>query len=62
MMVMMNQLDDKSGKHIIDILQKKKDDYTDDDLSHMRKVTAFAIFFFFPHTYRTRNTPAQFNY
>ena len=31
----------KSGKHIIDILQKKKDDYTDDDLSHMRKVVSY---------------------
>ncbi|MGB3755579.1 MAG: DUF3140 domain-containing protein [Rivularia sp. (in: cyanobacteria)] len=31
----------KSGKHIIDILQKKKDDYTDDDVSHMRKVVSY---------------------
>ena len=31
----------KSGKHIIDILQKKKDDYTDDDISHMRKVVSY---------------------
>ena len=31
----------KSGKHIIEILQKKKDDYTDDDISHMRKVVSY---------------------
>ena len=31
----------KSGKRIIDILQKKKDDYTDDDVSHMRKVVSY---------------------
>ncbi|MDY6900915.1 MAG: DUF3140 domain-containing protein [Cyanobacteriota bacterium] len=31
----------KSGKQIIDILQKKKDDYTDDDISHMRKVVSY---------------------
>jgi DNA topoisomerase VI subunit B len=31
----------KSGKHIIEILQKKKDDYTDDDVSHMRKVVSY---------------------
>ncbi len=31
----------KSGKRIIDILQKKKDDYTDDDISHMRKVVSY---------------------
>ncbi|MBV6625696.1 MAG: DUF3140 domain-containing protein [Rivularia sp. (in: Bacteria)] len=31
----------KSGKHIIDILEKKKDDYTDDDISHMRKVVSY---------------------
>jgi DNA topoisomerase VI subunit B len=31
----------KSGKHIIEILQKKKDDYTDDDVSHMKKVVSY---------------------
>jgi ribosomal protein L11 len=31
----------KSGRHIIEILQKKKDDYTDDDLSHMKKVVSY---------------------
>ncbi|MBW4614850.1 MAG: DUF3140 domain-containing protein [Desmonostoc vinosum HA7617-LM4] len=31
----------KSGKRIIDLLQKKKDDYTDDDLSHMKKVVSY---------------------
>ena len=31
----------KSGKRIIDILQKKKDDYTDDDISHMIKVVSY---------------------
>ncbi|MGF1673021.1 MAG: DUF3140 domain-containing protein [Rivularia sp. (in: cyanobacteria)] len=31
----------KSGKHIIEILQNKKDDYTDDDISHMRKVVSY---------------------
>lgn len=30
-----------SGKRIIDILQKKKDDYTNDDVSHMRKVVSY---------------------
>ncbi|MGB3651745.1 MAG: DUF3140 domain-containing protein [Rivularia sp. (in: cyanobacteria)] len=31
----------KSGKHIIEILEKKKDDYTDDDISHMKKVVSY---------------------
>ncbi|MEO0686412.1 MAG: DUF3140 domain-containing protein [Cyanobacteria bacterium J06649_11] len=31
----------KSGKRIIEILQTKKDDYTDDDISHMRKVVSY---------------------
>jgi|SRR6476469_2073728 len=31
----------KSGKHIIDILQKKQDEYSDDDLSHMKKVISY---------------------
>ncbi len=30
----------KSGKHIIDLL-KKKDDYSDDELSHMKKVVSY---------------------
>ncbi|MEL7241117.1 MAG: DUF3140 domain-containing protein [Cyanobacteria bacterium J06573_2] len=31
----------KSGKRIIEILQTKKDNYTDDDISHMRKVVSY---------------------
>ncbi|MEC4815350.1 MAG: DUF3140 domain-containing protein [Scytonema sp. PMC 1069.18] len=31
----------KSGKHIVEILRKKKDDYTDDDISHMKKVISY---------------------
>lgn len=31
----------KSGRHIIQLLQKKKDEYTDDDLSHMKKVISY---------------------
>ena len=31
----------KSGRYIIQLLQKKKDDYTDDDLSHMKKVISY---------------------
>jgi hypothetical protein len=31
----------KSGKRIIELLQKKKSDYTDDDLSHMKKVISY---------------------
>jgi DNA topoisomerase VI subunit B len=31
----------KSGKRIIELLHKKKDDYTDDDLSHMKKVVSY---------------------
>ena len=31
----------KSGKRIIQLLQKKQDDYTDDDLSHIKKVISY---------------------
>ncbi|WGV28549.1 DUF3140 domain-containing protein [Halotia branconii] len=31
----------KSGKRIIDLLKKKKDSYTDDDLSHIKKVVSY---------------------
>ena len=31
----------KSGKRILELLQKKKDDYTEDDLSHMKKVVSY---------------------
>lgn len=31
----------KSGRHIIELLQMKKADYTDDDLSHMKKVISY---------------------
>lgn len=31
----------KSGKRIIQLLQKKQDEYTDDDLSHMKKVVSY---------------------
>jgi len=31
----------KSGKRIIELLHKKKDDYTNDDLSHMKKVVSY---------------------
>ncbi|MBE9193619.1 DUF3140 domain-containing protein [Gloeocapsopsis crepidinum LEGE 06123] len=31
----------KSGKRIVELLQKKKSDYTDDDLSHMKKVISY---------------------
>lgn len=31
----------KSGRHIIELLQKKKADYSDDDLSHMKKVISY---------------------
>lgn len=31
----------KSGKQIIEILEKKQADYTDDDFAHMRKVTGY---------------------
>lgn len=31
----------KSGKHIVEILQKKKDEYNDDDISHMKKVVSY---------------------
>ncbi|HVL48761.1 MAG TPA: DUF3140 domain-containing protein [Candidatus Thermoplasmatota archaeon] len=30
-----------SGRRIIDILRKTKDDYTDDDYAHMRKVVGY---------------------
>lgn len=31
----------KSGRYIIELLQKKNDDYSDDDLSHMKKVISY---------------------
>ncbi len=31
----------KSGKRIIEILEKKQADYTDDDFEHMRKVVGY---------------------
>ena len=31
----------KSGKRIIQLLQKKQDEYTDADLSHMKKVVSY---------------------
>ncbi|MBE9216580.1 DUF3140 domain-containing protein [Plectonema cf. radiosum LEGE 06105] len=31
----------KSGKQIIDILRKKKEDYNDEDISHMKKVVSY---------------------
>lgn len=31
----------KSGKRIIQLLQKKQDEYTDDDLSHIKKVISY---------------------
>lgn len=31
----------KSGKQIVQLLQKKRDEYTDDDLSHMKKVVSY---------------------
>ncbi|KAF3889137.1 MULTISPECIES: DUF3140 domain-containing protein [Nostocales] len=31
----------KSGKHILEMLQKKNDEYTDDDISHMKKVISY---------------------
>lgn len=31
----------KSGRHIIELLQKKKADYSDEDLSHMKKVISY---------------------
>lgn len=30
-----------SGRHIVRILEKKKSDYTDDDVAHMRKVIGY---------------------
>lgn len=31
----------KSGKRIVQLLRKKRDEYTDDDLSHMKKVISY---------------------
>lgn len=31
----------KSGKYIIELLKSKKDDYSDDDLSHIKKVISY---------------------
>lgn len=31
----------KSGRRIVELLQKKKADYSDDDLSHMKKVISY---------------------
>ena len=31
----------ESGRRIVEILDKKKDDYTDDDLDHMRRVVSY---------------------
>lgn len=31
----------KSGRRIVELLQKKKADYTDDDRSHMKKVVSY---------------------
>jgi hypothetical protein len=31
----------ESGRKIVEILRKKKSDYTDDDLAHMTKVTGY---------------------
>lgn len=31
----------ESGRRIVEILDKRKSDYTDDDLDHMRKVTGY---------------------
>ena len=31
----------KSGRQIVELLQKKKADYSDDDLSHMKKVISY---------------------
>lgn len=31
----------KSGRHIIELLQMKKADYSDEDLSHMKKVISY---------------------
>ena len=31
----------KSGKQIVRLLQKKEDHYTDDDISHMKKVISY---------------------
>lgn len=31
----------QSGRHIVRILEKKKDDLTDDDYAHMRKVVGY---------------------
>ncbi|MDM9380328.1 DUF3140 domain-containing protein [Chlorogloeopsis sp. ULAP01] len=31
----------QSGKRIVELLKNKKDDYTDDDVSHMKKVVSY---------------------
>jgi hypothetical protein len=31
----------KSGRQIVHLLQKKRDEYTEDDLSHMKKVISY---------------------
>ncbi len=31
----------QSGRRIVQLLQKKQDEYTDDDLSHMKKVISY---------------------
>lgn len=31
----------KSGKRIIELLQKKKDEYSEDDISHIKKVISY---------------------
>ncbi|KAB8335026.1 DUF3140 domain-containing protein [Scytonema tolypothrichoides VB-61278] len=31
----------KSGRYIVELLQNKKDDYTDDEISHMKKVISY---------------------
>lgn len=31
----------KSGKRIVELLNKKKSEYTDDDLAHMKKVVSY---------------------
>ncbi|MGL4620806.1 DUF3140 domain-containing protein [Chroococcidiopsis sp.] len=31
----------KSGRQIVELLQKKEDEYTDDDISHMKKVVSY---------------------
>jgi hypothetical protein len=31
----------QSGRYIVELLQNKKDDYTDDEISHMKKVISY---------------------